>query len=123
MNILFNHAISNIRVYPKREAWDTSYKLVHNFKLRVGYKFLIIPTYKKIPKAVIKGFWHEDFVCSADDFNHPKIYLVDETFYYKPHCTLFLNNKSYQDVFFNTVEDLNKYVEDLISKAPHIICE
>jgi len=34
-----------------------------------------------------------------------------------------LNNNSYQDVFFNTVEDLNKYVDDLIAKAPHIICE
>jgi hypothetical protein len=123
MNIIFNHAITNVRVHPKLEAWYTSYKLIHNYKRRIGYKFLLIPIYEKIPKAIIKGFWPEEFVCSADEFNHSKIYLDGETFYYKPHCTLWLNNKSNQEIFFDTVEDLNKYVDNLISMAPHIICE
>ena len=122
MNIIFNHAISNIRVYPKVEDWLTNYKVVNDFKLRVGYKFFVIPVYKVIPKAVVRG-WNREFVCDANEFKHDRLFIEDDKFYYRPHCIISLNNKSHQDVYFDSVEDLDKYVSDLILKAPHIICK
>jgi hypothetical protein len=119
-NIIFNHAISNIRVYPKVEDWLTNYKVVNDFKLRVGYKFFIIPVYKIIPKAVVRGLAWE-FVCDTNEFKHDRLFIEDDKFYYRPHCTIFLNNKSHQDVYFDSVEELNSYVDEIKSKAPHII--
>lgn len=122
-NIIFNHAISNIRVYPKIIDWESSYRLVTNFKLRTGYKFLVIPVYKNIPKAITKGWLSEDFVCDANEFKHNRLFIEDDIIYVRPHCTIFLNNKSYQDVYFDTVDELNSYVDEIKSKAPHIIVE
>jgi hypothetical protein len=31
-----------------------------------------------------------------------------------------MNDKSHKDVYFETVEELNAYVDELKSKAPHI---
>jgi hypothetical protein len=121
MNIIFNSAISNVRVYPKIKNYDLSYEIKKNFKIVVGRKFFIIPIFKNIPNAVV-DYWGNKFISSVEDFKGVKSFIEDDTFYYKPHCKIFFGNGN-QEVFFETVEGLNKYVDDLKIFAPHIVIE
>jgi hypothetical protein len=121
MNIIFNSAISNVRVYSKIENYDISYEVKKNFKVVVGRKFLIIPIFKTIPNAVV-NHWNNKFICSVEDFKGVKSFIEDDTIYYKPHCKIFFGNGS-QEIFFETIEELDKYVNDLKIFAPHIVIE
>jgi hypothetical protein len=127
MNIIFNHSISNVRVFPKNEKWNTSLIVLNNFKRKIGTKYLIIPIYEIVPNAVIDehaGFSGE-YYCTVEEFNQTseKCYIEDDTIYYKPYCTIFYNNKGHEDIFFETVEELNLYVGELKTIGPHIIVE
>jgi hypothetical protein len=121
MNIIFTGAISNVRVYPKIENYDLSYVIKKNVKVVVGRKFLVIPIFKNIPNAIVQR-WDHEFVSSVEDFKGVKSFIEDDTFYYKPHCRIFFGNGK-QEVFFETIEELNHYVDDLKKTAPHIIIE
>ena len=121
MNIVFNSSISNVRVYPKIKNYDLSYEVKKNFKVVVGRKFLIIPIFKNIPNAVV-NYWSNKFICSVEDFQGVKSFIENDTFYYKPHCIIFFGNGS-QEVFFETIEELDKYVNDLKIFAPHIVID
>jgi hypothetical protein len=127
MNIIFNNAISNIRVLPKNENWNTNLIVLNNFKRKIGTKYLVIPIYEIVPNAVIDehaGFSGE-YYCTVEEFNQTseKSYIEGNTIYYKPHCTIFFGTKGYQDVFFKTIEELNLYVDKLKSVGPHIIID
>lgn len=126
MAILFNHAITRIGVHPNYQPnrFECSLTLVENFKKRVGTKYWIFPIYEIIPQAVVrsKGLFSDrcEFVCELKDFKSKYYYFKDGQIYEKPHCTIHMNDKSSRKVHFETVDELNAYVEDLKSKAPHI---
>ena len=123
MNILYVHGITRVSVHKKIEDWQRNFKLVSNFKRRVGYKFLIFPIYENLGESVLRGWWSEEFYSTAKDFKHSKIFLENGKFYHKPHCSIYMNDKSNKDVYFNTVEELEKYIYELKAFAPNIIIE
>jgi hypothetical protein len=127
MNIIFNNAISNVRVFPKNEKWNTSLIVLNNFKRKIGTKYLIIPIYEIVPNAVIDEYasFSGEFYCTVEEFNQTseKCYIEDYTIYYKPYCTIFFGIKGHEDIFFETVEELNLYVDELKTIGPHIIVE
>jgi hypothetical protein len=127
MNIIFNNAISNIRVLPKNENWNTNLIVLNNFKRKIGTKYLVIPIYEIVPNAVIDkhASFSGEYYCTVEEFNQTseKSYIEGNTIYYKPHCTIFFGTKGYQDVFFKTIEELNLYVDKLKSVGPHIIID
>jgi len=125
MNIIFNNAISNVRVFPKDKNWDNGLMVVNNHKRKIGTKYLIIPIYEIVPNAVVDRWvgYGDGYYSTVEEFNQTseKCYIEDNTIYYKPHCTIFYNNKGSEDVFFKTVEELNLYVDELKLIGPHII--
>jgi hypothetical protein len=125
MDIIFNHSISNIRVFHKIRNWNTSLIVLNNFKRKIGTKYLIIPVYEIVPNAVIDEYasFSGEFYCTVEEFNKTseKCYIEDDTIYYKPYCTIFFGIKGHKDIFFETVEELNLYVEELKTIGPHII--
>ena len=127
MNIIFNNAISNVRVFPKNKDFNTGLKVVNNYKRKIGTKYLVIPIYEIVPNAVVDRWagFEPGYYSTVEEFNQTseKCYIEDNTIYYKPHCTIFFGIKGYQDVYFKTVEELNNYVEDLKKLGSHIIIE
>jgi hypothetical protein len=126
MAILFNHSISRVNVLPKYQPFrfECSLSIVRNFKKKVGRKYWFFPVYEIIPVAVVRtsGLFEdqEKFLCELKDFESKYYYFEDDEVYKKPHCTICMNDKSHKDVYFETVEELNAYVDELKSKAPHI---
>ena len=125
--IIFNSNISKVNVFPKYRPNCFESRLAYrkDFKKRVGTKFLIFPVYEIVPHAVIRevGLFDttEEFVCELKDFKSDYYYFEDGVLYEKPHCTIYMNDRSSKDVHFESVEVLNSYVEEIKSKAPHII--
>jgi hypothetical protein len=126
MAILFNHSITRVNVHPKHEPhrFECSLSIERNFKHKVGSKYLIFPVYETIPVAVVRnaGLFEDrqGFVCELKDFKSEYYYFEDDVLYEKPHCTICMNDKSSKQIHFGTVGELNAYVDELKSKAPHI---
>jgi hypothetical protein len=126
MAILFNHAITRVNVHRKHKPlrYECSLSVERDFKYKVGRKYLFFPVYETIPVAVVRnaGLFEDrdEFVCELKDFKSDYYYFEDDVLYEKPHCSIFMNDKSSRDVHFDTVEELNNYIEILKSKAPHI---
>lgn len=127
MNIIFHRAISNVRVYPKSENWDLNWhhKVVYNYKRKIGRKFLFFPIYEIHDKGVVEegAFSDNKFYTMEEVSKWKKTYIENDKFYLKPHCTIFYGHKGSQDIFFETVEELNKYVDDIKNHGTHIIIE
>ncbi len=125
MNIIFHRAITNIRVYPKSENWDLNWhhKVVYNYKRKIGRKFLFFPIYEIHDKGVVEegAFSDNKFYTMEEVSKWKKTYIENDKFYLKPHCTIFYGHKSNEDVFFETVEELNKYVDNIKNNGTHII--
>jgi hypothetical protein len=125
MDIIFSKSITNIRVLPKSINWDTPLIVLNSFKRMIGTKYLIIPVYEVVPNAVINQYasFSGEFYSTVEEFNKTseKCYIEGNTIYYKPHCTIFYSVKGYKDVFFETIEELNLYVDELKTIGPHII--
>lgn len=125
MTILFNQAITRVGVFPKYKPnfFECSLVVVRDFKKKVGEKFLFFPVYETIHAAVIrKGCFgsSDKFVSELKDFKNDYYYFEDDVLYEKPHCTIYMNDKSDRTIYFETVEELNSYVEELKTKAPNI---
>lgn len=118
MNILFNKAISEVAIYPKRVVHNT-YDIRKSVIFIDSFILFIIPVFKKISNAVVTEYGRR-YICKADEFTHEKMYLENGIFYFKPHCEIILNTKKRHSVFFDTIEELNIYIENLTSSAPHI---
>lgn len=127
MNIIFNNAISNVRVFPKDKNWDNGLMVVNNHKRKIGTKYLIIPIYEIVPNAVVDRWvrFGDGYYSTVEEFNQTseKCYIEDNTIYYKPHCTIFFGTKGSEDMFFETIEELNIQVEKLKKIGPNIIIE
>jgi hypothetical protein len=127
MAILFNHSITRVNVHPKYQPnrFECSLSIERDFKYKIGRKYLFFPIYEIIPAAVVRtsGLFEDrqGFVCELKDFKSEYYYFgEDDTLYEKPHCTICMNDKSSKQVHFDTVDELNAYVNELKSKAPHI---
>jgi len=114
--IIFNQAITKIRVFPKTE--------VTNFEIRKYRKGNVILDVLLGRKKIIETFvvyrWSDEVLCRVEDFNDDKRYIEYDVIYYKPHCEICLNDKTDVDVFFETVEEMENYVNELRSKSPNI---
>lgn len=125
MNIIFHRAISNVRVHPKSENWDLNWhhKVVYNYKRKIGRKFLFFQTYEIHDKGVIEEgpFSDNKFYTMEEVSTWKNTYIENDKFYLKPHCCIFFGGKGREDIFFETVEELNKYVDELKNNGPHII--
>ncbi len=124
--IIFNSNITRVNVHKKYKPnrFESSLKYVAVYRKKVGRKFLFFPIYEIVYHAVIRtgGVFDsgEDFVCELKDYESEYYYFEDGILYEKPHCTIFMNDGKSREVHFNTVDELDKFVEDLKSKAPHI---
>ncbi len=125
--IIFTSNITKVNVFPKYQprSYESTLAYRENYKKRVGTKFLIFPVYEIVPHAVVReaGLFDstEEFVCDLKDFKSDYYYFEDGVLYEKPHCTIYMNDRSSKDVHFESVDWLNVYVEEIKSKAPHII--
>ena len=122
MDILYVHGITKVSVFNKIKDWESKFEIVKSFKRKVGKKFLFFPIYEDLGEWVVT-WWSGKFVSTVKDFKHSEMFIEDGVFYHKPHCSIYMNNKSRKDVYFETVEELNKYVYELKSLAPNIIIE
>ncbi len=122
MLVVFNHAISTIKLYPKKELRSSFLRVVADYKRFVGYKYWIIPIWEKMDYAVIDG-WPDRFLCKPEDYSYSETYIENNKIYYNPYCIISTNDGKQTRVMFETTEELNSYVEDLKSQAPHIIIE
>lgn len=115
--IVFNHAITKIRVYLKLENDN---RVVYNKKIRIGWKWGIIPVYKT--EKWVRRFWSDKDISSIEDYNKisTESYVEGDTVYYKPHCDIYLNDKSKYSKYFETEDELQEYVNELASLASHI---
>ena len=125
--IIFTSNITKIQVFPKYrpKIYESSLAYRKDYKKRVGTKFLFFPVYEIVPHAVIHegGLFNstEEFECDLKDFKSDYYYFEDGVLYENPHCTIYMNDRSSKEVHFESVEVLNAYVEEIKSKAPHII--
>ena len=119
--IIFTSNIVSIRSFPKhKDSWPR-YHVVRNFKKRVGYKFLIFPVYEIVEAAVLYSPWTTPrYHCELKDFESDTSYFENDILYDKPHCDIKTNDGKNSSKYFETVEELDNFVNDLLSKAPHI---
>jgi hypothetical protein len=112
--IVFNHAITSITVHPK----IVSGRYYVGYTRRGGNRFLsfIFPGEKVL--SVLE--YYNNFVSEVDEFTHRCYYVEGEMVYHKPHCVIYMNDDSNKEVYFETVEELENFINDLKSKAPHI---
>ncbi len=122
MEILFNHAFTRVLVYPKKR-YNGSYLFIKkNYKNLFRWKLWIFQEYEKIDYAVLTT-WPERFVCSVEDYESNEKYIENNVIYYKPHCTIIMNDKSARSVIFDTPEELENYVSELKGGIPHLVIE
>lgn len=122
MEILFLQSLTKVRVYPKVKDYDIKFVIRKNYKKRIGRKFLFFPVYEAPHDAVVK-WWSGDYFCPVSKFKHKELFIEDGELFRKPHCRIFMNDKSYKDVYFETIEELDKYVEKLKSMSDTITFE
>jgi hypothetical protein len=107
--IIFNHGIVSISVRKKSQNlyWDVVTK-------KVGPLFG-----PKLEKKFLRYLW--DKPIPIEDVKLTRTYVENDRVYYKPHCVIYMANRSNEEVYFETDEELTKYVDKLKEKAPHII--
>lgn len=117
--IIFVHAITSISIFPKRERE----RRIYSRKKRIGWKYGIIPIFET--KNYVCNRWNNEEISLVEEYNSiaTKSYVENNIVYYKPHCKIFMNNKSHQSVYFDTEEELYEYTNNLIAQAPHIEIE
>jgi hypothetical protein len=116
--IIFNHAICKITVHPKSENENRE---VVTLTKKVGWGWKGIIPYPILErKEFVKRFWSDKIISSVDEYNEKNSYVEDGKVYYYPHCTIHLMDESRKDVYFETVEEMEAYVTELASSAPHI---
>ena len=123
MKIVFNSNITEVRVFPDRSLrFDTSLYLGKG-RVKIGTKFGIFPVYKRVEGLFHS--WSQNYWGTIEEYNKEysknRFVTPEGEFYYKPHCSIHMNNGKFHDVFFDTDEELNKYVDELKGLAPHII--
>lgn len=120
--IIFNSNITRVSVYPKYRIKNGRYRIERNYKNKIGQKFLIFPVYEIIKAAVIYRGWSSDILVSKlEDFVSDEFYFEDDLIYEKPNCVIFMNDKSSHTKYFETVDELNAYIDELKKNASHII--
>lgn len=113
--ILFTSNITRIRKTPLEISYD--YEIRNKTKI-VGFKYGIIPIFKKI-KGVFNVFG--GFYCLVEDFKEKNFYILNDVIYHKPYCTIWMNDKSSTYVHFKTIEEMDFFVENITSQFPNII--
>lgn len=91
-------------------------------------------TYRIITRSVHEGFFKyrketvvQDvfgMISTLTEFlteNGDQCYIENGKVFLRPHCKFRMADESTIDKFFNTVEELDQFVNDLLSKNPHII--
>lgn len=73
-----------------------------------------------------EGFWKFSFLCTIDEFNKQKylgLYLKDNVIYNKPYLIIrtTATYNAYQELYFDTDEEMNMYIKELKEKNPNII--
>lgn len=116
--IIFNRSICKITIHPKSEYHDRE---VREFKKRIGWKWEgIIPKPIYEQTLYVIKWWSGEIVSKVEDYTHKFSYVEETRIYYKPHCCIYLVDQSKEEVYFETKDELEKYVKDLVSKEPHI---
>lgn len=112
MEILCTQAITRVKTYPKVKDYDIRFVIRENYKKRIGRKFLFFPVYETPHDAVVR-WWSGDYFCPVSEFNHKELFIEDGEFFRKPHCRIFMNDKSSKDVYFETIDELDIYINRL----------
>jgi hypothetical protein len=117
--IIYNNNISQVKVYRKSKYYSSLE--FRTGRKKVGTKFWIIPIYQKVEALFYD--WAGEYWGTVEEYNtgDRETFFEDGVCYYKPHCSIYLNNGKHEDVYFDTVEKLDAYVEELKNLAPHII--
>jgi hypothetical protein len=122
MRIVFSSNITEVVIFGEKALrWDTSL-ILRKGKRKIGTKFLIFPIYEQIEGLFYR--YSEEYWGTIEEYNKSysnRFVTPDGKFYYKPHCRIHMNNGQYNEVFFETVEELNEYVNELKTLASHII--
>ncbi len=107
--IIFNHGI--VRILVKKKCRNPYYSIITK---KVGPLFG-----PKVEKKFIKTFLSDPV--PIENIEWTTGYIEDNIVYYKPHCIIITADKHETEVYFETNEELTKYVDELKEKAPHII--
>lgn len=119
-NIIFTNSIKNVRVYKKCRLWDTNYKVHKQFKRKIGRKYLIFPVYDIVENVVVKtnGLFdtQEEYHSTVDEYNKTSkySYIENDIIYEKPHCRIWFGDKSYEEKYFDSVAELDDFIETYI---------
>jgi len=122
MLIVFTNNIVSIKKFPKYKEICPSYYIARNYKKKIGHRYWLFPVYEVIEEAVIKGGWSlEEFLCELKDFESDQYFFEGDDLYNKPHCEIRMSDGKCVTKWFKTIEELDSFVEETTSKAPHII--
>ncbi len=111
MEVIFNHAIT--RIYVKKKKTNHWYTIVTK---KVGPLFG-----KKVEKKFVKQPFHS--LLPLDELSWTNSYVEDDVVYWKPYCIICTSDKRENEIYFETEQELYKYVDDLKEKAPHIVIQ
>ena len=107
--VIFHHGIIRIIVREKQR-----YNYAKIITQRVGPLFG-----KKTEKKFYKELWSSPVPIEEVELNNG--YIDGDSIYWYPNCVIKMSDGGEKCVYFKTVADLEKFVDELKSKAPHII--
>ena len=124
MKVIFTNNIVSVNVVEKSRHHAFVSGCEYRTKLRcIRYKWGFIPVEFKN----VEGFYcvfSGEFRGTMDDYiREHEVYLENGTLYTKPFCRVNTCNGGYDDVYFNTVDELRVYVENLKKFGDHIIID
>jgi hypothetical protein len=118
MKILFSNNITEIRVYEKARHYSDL--VFGTGKRKIGTKWGIFPIYEKIEGLFYH--WSNDYWGTVEEYNTQiDTFYEDGLFYKKPCCEIHLCSGQLHTKYFETVEELHKYVDKIKWNSPHII--
>jgi hypothetical protein len=116
--IIFNHAICKITVHPKSENENRE---VVTLTKRAGWEWKGLIPYPILERnKFVKRFWSDKIISSVDKYDEKNSYVDGNNVYYKPHCVIYLVDRSNKEVYFETIGEMETYVTELSSSSPHI---
>lgn len=109
--IAYIHGISRVNVFPKYKEWE---RQIREVTFRSGFLWL-----KKTTKLCVCS-WASDTPVDEWIAERPRYYIEDNELFIKPHVTIIYVDGKWRDEFFETLDELNTYVDQIKAAAPHL---
>jgi hypothetical protein len=108
--IVFKNQIARLVVKPERKVENPDYKIVENYRVKVGVYLLFFPVYQTLQRAVLydRFFSGWGYLCTPEEFNSSgrEYRFKGDVLYRKPKCEIWTTDGKCTDRFFETDEEM-----------------